>query len=138
MSEKDVFKEGMIKEYPHAHRKIGLMVEPYRLIGKASEESDKGLTTYISPYGLEFHSPKEYALGTLLKINIEIPDYWSLKQQFVDYGRIDSPADFRVLAKVVKTENIGKRGKKKLVLVQTVNIDEVDELVLKSYLHDIK
>jgi hypothetical protein len=31
---------------------------------------------------------------------------------------------------------VGKRGKKKLVLVQTVNMDVVDEQVLKSYLQD--
>ena len=33
---------------------------------------------------------------------------------------------------------MGKRGKKKLVLVQTVNIDEIDEQVLKTYLQDGK
>jgi hypothetical protein len=31
---------------------------------------------------------------------------------------------------------VGRRGKKKIVTVQTVNIDETDELVLKSYLQE--
>ena len=76
--------------------------------------------------------------GTLLKINVTLPDYWNLKQKFVDYGRVDTPGKFKVLAKVLKTEDIGIRGKKKLVLVQTVNIDEVDEQVLKSFLQEAK
>jgi len=53
-----------------------------------------------------------------------------------EYRRIDSPQQFRILAKVLRTEEIGKRGRKKLILAQTVNIDEIDEKVLKSYLQD--
>ena len=138
MGEKELFDVEMIKSYPRSHRKITLAVRPYNLNNEEQGIGDKGQTTYISPYGLEFQVPKNYPDGTLLKINVTIPDYWNLKQNFVDYNRIDTPGEFRILAKVIKSEDVGKRGKKKLVLVQTVNIDEVDEKVLKTYLQEGK
>lgn len=137
MAERDVFDIELVKSYPRSSRKIILGVLPYDLTS-TKEDAHKGQTTFISPYGLEFQVPKEYPTGTLLRINISIPDYWNRKQRFVDYGRIDSPGEFKVLAKVIKTEDLGKRGRKKLVLCQTVNIDEVDEQVLKSYLQEAK
>lgn len=128
------FNEDLIKKYPRANRKIALDIAAY---GIAREDADaKTQTTFISPYGMEFSAPRDYPAGTLLKIQVSLPDYWTRKQKYVEYRRIDTPSTFRVLAKVVKTEEIGKRGKKKLVLVQTVNMDEVDEQVLKSYLED--
>ena len=93
-------------------------------------------------------NPREFLAVTLSNQNplllktMNSMDYLAvekgLKQKFVDYNRTDVPNQFRILAKVIKSEDIGKRGKKKLVLVQTVNIDEVDEQVLKSYLHEEK
>lgn len=131
----DVFDENLIKKYPRSNRKITVEVQAYSLITDSGGEC-KSQTSYISPYGMEFQLSKDYTPGTLLKILVSLPDYWSRKQRLVDYNRIDTPHSFRVLAKVVKTEDIGKRGKKKIVLVQTVNMDEVDELVLKNYLQD--
>lgn len=138
MGEKQPFDIDLIKSYPRSHRKISLAVRPYNLTNEESGVGDKGQTTYISPYGLEFQVPKNYPDGTLLKISVTIPEYWNLKQEFVEYSRIDHPGNFRILAKVIRSEDLGKRGKKKLVLVQTVNIDEVDEQVLKCYLQDGK
>ena len=71
-----------------------------------------------------------------MKIHINIPDYWERKQRFVDYRRIDTPGNFRILAKVVSSEEVGKRGKKRIILARTVNMDEVDEQVLKSFLQE--
>jgi hypothetical protein len=128
------FDEDLIKKYPRSNRKISVDVMPYGLL--QPDPDNKTLTTHISPYGMEFQATKDYPEGTLLKIHITLPDYWSRKQRFVDYRRVDTPETFKILAKVVKSEDVGKRGKKKLVLVQTVNMDEVDEQVLKSYLQD--
>ncbi len=129
------FDENLIKKYPRSNRKINVEVQTYTLISETNLEL-KSLTSYISPYGMEFQTTRNYSPGTLLKILVSLPDYWSRKQRFVNYNRIDTPNTFKVLAKVVKTEDIGKRGKKKIILVQTVNMDEVDEQVLKSYLQD--
>ncbi len=139
LSEEEVlrpgFDEDLIKKYPKSNRRIQLAVSQF---GLAFEDDDKhkGHTCHISPHGIEFQSAGEYPEGTLLKIHVNLPNYWNRKQKFVDYRRIDTPTNFKILAKVLKSEEVGKRGKKKLVLAQTVNIDEIDEQVLKSYLQD--
>ena len=139
MSEnKEEFDEELIKSYPRSSRKITLGVSHYSIQNDEEAKEDKGHTTFISPHGMEFQAPGSYEDGTLLKIQVALPEYWDLKKKFINYGRIDTPNNFKVLAKVLKSESIGKRGKKKLVLVQTVNIDEVDEQVLKSYLEEGK
>ena len=65
--------------------------------------------------------------GDLLKVHVNLPNYWERKQRFVDYGRIDTPNDFKILVKVISSEDIGKRGKRKMVICRTVNMDQVDE-----------
>ena len=129
------FNEDLIKKYPRANKKISLSFTTYSL---SAEEisAENGQSTFISPHGIEFQAPKDYPTGTLLKIHVSLPDYWTRKQKFVEYRRIDSPERFKILAKVVKSEDVGKRGKKKLLTVQTVNMDEVDEQVLKSFLQE--
>ena len=129
------FDEDLIKKYPRSNRKISVDVMPYGLAGE-TDADNRAQTIHISPHGMEFHMTTDYPEGTLLKIHVSLPDYWNRKQRFVDYRRVDTPDKFKVLAKVVRTEEIGRRGKKKLVVVQTVNMDEVDEQVLKSYLQD--
>jgi len=129
------FNEDLIKKYPRANRKIQMDVQTYGLGGR-NDDDRKAQTLFISPYGIEFQASCDYPEGTLLKIHVALPDYWNRKQRFVEYRRVDTPDTFKILAKVVRTEDVGKRGKKKLVLVQTVNMDEIDEQVLKSYLQD--
>lgn len=131
----DGFNEDLIKKYPRSNRKITLDVAPYGLVFSDPNDA-KALSVHISPHGIEFQASKDYPQGTLLKIHVSLPDYWNRKQRFVDYRRVDTPDTFKILAKVVRTEDVGKRGKKKLVVVQTVNMDEVDEQVLKSFLQD--
>lgn len=129
------FDEDLIKKYPRSNRKVAVDVSPYGLLNEDKIDL-KAQTLFISPHGIQFQGTRDYAEGTLLKILVSLPDYWTRKQKFVEYRRIDQPGTFKILAKVVKTEDLGKRGKKKLVLVQTVNMDEIDEQVLKSYLQD--
>jgi hypothetical protein len=129
------FDEDLIKKYPRSNRKVAVDVMPYGLAAGESPDT-KAQTVHISPHGIEFQGTKDYPQGTLLKIHVSLPDYWNRMQRFVEYRRVDTPETFKILAKVVRTEDVGKRGKKKLVVVQTVNMDEIDEQVLKSYLQD--
>lgn len=131
----DGFNEDLIKKYPRSNRKVTLDVAPYGLVSGDPADA-KAQSVHISPHGIEFQASKDYAQGTLLKIHVSLPDYWNRKQRFVDYRRVDTPDTFKILAKVVRTEDVGKRGKRKLVVVQTVNMDEIDEQVLKSFLQD--
>lgn len=134
---KNTFDAELVTKYPKSNKKIALSVRQYGLDPEGNYDEET-ITTHISPHGIEFQVPKEYPEGTLLKINISIPNFWSRKQKFVEYSRIDSPDSMRILAKVIKVEDVGKRGKKKKILVQTLNIDSVDEVVLKSYLQEAK
>jgi hypothetical protein len=128
------FNEDLVKKYPRSNRRLSLNVARYGINSEVNPE--EGLTVHISPYGLQFRVTEEYEEGDLLKIHINMPDYWERKQRFVDYSRIDTPGNFKILAKVVSTEDVGKRGKKKIVLVRTVNMDEIDEQVLKAFLQE--
>lgn len=140
MAEKGNFDIGLIKDFPKSKKKVSLKIREFSILNdqQIDESSLKAQSIHISPYGLEFQIPDDYADGTLLKIDVSLPNYWGRKQQFVDYARIDTPKTFKILAKVLRSEEIGKRGKKKLVTAQTLNIDEVDEQVLREYLKEGK
>lgn len=129
------FDISLIKKYPRSTRKVSMRYGTYSI--SANEESlEATQSLHISPYGIEFQTTLAYSPGTLLRIHLDIPDYWQRKLRFVQYRRIDQPARFPILAKVISVQDVGRRGKKKIVTVQTVNIDETDELVLKSYLQE--
>jgi hypothetical protein len=130
------FDESLVKNYPQSRKKISVDVKPYSLLDerRICLPEEKGITTYVSPYGLEFQVDQDYANGTLLKIFLSIPGYWDIKKSMVDYQRIDSPDDFSILARVIRVEEVGKRKKKKSFLCETLNIDEIDEKILKSFL----
>lgn len=128
------FNCDLIRKYPRSNRRVAVDVLEYGL--RDNDDSPKGTTTHISPFGIEFRSNHHYDEGTLLKIHVAIPDYWARKQRFVEYGRIDTPNTFKMLGKVISSEDIGKRGKRKMILVQTVNMDNIDEQVLKSFLQE--
>ncbi len=138
MSEQEIpalFDEDLIRKYPRANRKLSLFVARYGLRDSSGEE-DNGQTQFISPHGIEFKTSDQFNEGTLVKIHVSLPNYWARKQRFVEYARVDTPDTFKILGKVVKTEDIGKRGKRKLVTVQTLIMDEVDEQVLKTFLQE--
>lgn len=134
-SEKRGFNEDLIKKYPRSNKKLPLDVSEYGISDEFDNEN-KIITDFISPYGVQFKSTEKFEKGMLLKLQVILPDYWSRKQQFVNYGRVDNPREFKILAKVVSTEKIGKRGKKQTILCRTVNMDQVDEEVLKAFLKD--
>lgn len=129
------FDATLIKKYPRSTRKVTMHYGTYSLSADV-ENLDSTQSVHISPHGIEFQTTATYAPGTLLRIHLDIPDYWQRKLRFVQYRRIDQPARFPILAKVVTVEDVGRRGKKKMITVQTVSIDETDELVLKSYLQE--
>ncbi len=139
--QEDQFSIELIKAYPHASQKLSVEIGPYSLAITSDTNvgnRQKCLTTFISPFGLEFQGNRDYPEGTLLKISVSLPDYWTRKKKFVEYSRIDTPNDFKILARVVGSQDIGKRRTKKLILAQTVNIDDVDKQVLQAFLNEEK
>ena len=133
--EATAFSEKFIKSFPRSHKKVPISVSPFSL--KTDETNSHNIQSmFISPHGIEFQAPGEFREGSLIKVDIALPDYWSRKQSLVEYRRIDVPKRFRILAKVLKVDGIGKRGKKKHVIAQTVNLDSADEQVLRGFLEE--
>ena len=91
-------------------------------------------TTSISGLGLTFQASQSFGRGTLMRVWIEMPDYWARKSRHVGYRHTDAPTFFQILARVVNCEETGKRGNKFQIMCQNLNLDPVDELVLNDYL----
>lgn len=130
--------EERVRSYPHSSRRLMVTVRPFSIEEEDLASSERVQTSHVSPFGLEFSGNRSYPPGSLLKIHIPIPDYWRRKQRFVSYKRIDVPTSLQLLAKVVVCQERGKFGRKKVILAETVNIDKVDEEVLKEYLSEDK
>jgi hypothetical protein len=94
----------------------------------------QGETVTIAPDGATFYSSLSYDVGCLMRLYIEIPDYWARKSQHVEYRHTDAPSHFQMLCRVVTCEDVGRRPNRYMITVQTVNIDPVDGRVLADYL----
>ena len=80
---------------------------------KISNTPNKMLLTEsigISTKGMLFQSLTEFKKGSLLRIWVELPDYWSRKSKIVEYRHTEAPTFFQVLARVLSVEEILKRG----------------------------
>ena len=100
------------------------------------QEMVKSHSTRITTNGVEFSSSYDFSSGTLLRINVFLPNFWYRKRKLVNYQRVEPQEHFRILAKVVKSDVTCKKSRKKLVLAQTVNMDEIDAKVLSAWLQE--
>jgi len=129
------FSDDFIVNYPKSKKKVYLNIKNFN-INESTIKQTKTFSTYISPYGIQFKVKENYENDTLLKIYINIPKYWSLKQQFVQYNRVDFPENFYILGKVIQCREIGKRNKLRLITVKIIIMDDIDAKALKFYLHE--
>ncbi len=105
---------------------------------KISNTPNKMLLTEsigISTKGMLFQSLTEFKKGSLLRIWVELPDYWSRKSKIVEYRHTEAPTFFQVLARVLSVEEILKRGTRYQILCENLTIDNVDETILDEYLN---
>lgn len=94
----------------------------------------QGETVSVAPDGAVFYSSLVYDIGCLMRLYIELPDFWARKSRHVDYRHTDAPSHFQMLCRVMTCEDVGKRPNRFMITVQTVNIDPVDGRVLADYL----
>ena len=94
----------------------------------------QGETFSVAPDGATFYSSLAYDEGCLMRLLIELPDFWALKSRHVEYRHTDAPAHFQMLSRVLTCEDVGKRPNRYLITVQTVNIDPIDGRVLADFL----
>ncbi len=90
-------------------------------------------TAAISEKGIVFKSNNPVELFSLLRIFIEIPNYWEWKAQKVDYKHTDAPSHFQILARVISSEQDFISPQHELVC-EILNIDSVDLSILNDYI----
>ncbi|WP_186649747.1 hypothetical protein [Fluviispira vulneris] len=93
-------------------------------------------TVGISNKGILFLSTTEFKKQNLLRIWVEIPDYWSRKSRKVEYRHTEAPTYFQILTRVLSVEEFLKRGTKYQTLCEVLSIDPIDESVLEDYLNN--
>jgi len=114
-------------------KKIPIKFAEYR-ISTNSGKMVTGETISASNHGVLFGSALPFPKGALMRVWIEMPDYWARKARHVGYSHTEAPTFFQLLARVATCEETGKRNAKFQIMCQTVNLDPIDELVLCDYL----
>ena len=137
-AKRTIFDPKQIYDYPNAERKVQMIVGRVDMKQNTKYSSEKVHSTFLSPFGIEFKGSPEIQVGMLLKVQIIIPDYWARMQRIVEYKRINTPEDFRVLIRVVETKRFGVRSRKRIIVSKVVNIDPIDKRVLSEYLGGVK
>ena len=127
----------LIKDYPKARKKVPLYVEYYRVNSFGSDQCyeyrENTQSSYISPYGMEFKTDVQYEIGDIVKIDVNLPNYWNRKKKLVSYQYLEKaqPVCFKVLARVVGKVSAGKKF---VVTVENLVIDDLDSQVLTSFI----
>lgn len=114
-------------------KKIPIRFAEYRISTNANKMIS-GDTISVSNLGVLFGSGLPFPKGALMRVWMEMPDYWARKARHVGYRHTEAPSFFQILVRVVACDETGKRNAKYQILCQTVNLDPIDELVLCDYL----
>ena len=109
---------------------IPIKVSEYRVVNPLKEMRVLE-TISLSPEGLLFLFPKELKKDTLLRVYVEIPDYWEKKSKHVAYQYTESPRFFQILAKVEVSHQESLLFR---TLCSMAYIDPIDVKVLTDYL----
>ncbi len=88
----------------------------------------------LSSQGIQFTSTLAFEPGVLMRVWIELPDFWARKSRHVGYRHTDAPTWFQMLARVISCDEMNKRGSKFQLLCESVNMDPNDDKVLRDFL----
>lgn len=108
---------------------------------KVSNPENKMLvskTKAISNEGILIESPFFYETGILMRIWVEIPNYWMMKSKKVHYKHTSAPKYFQILSRVTKCEEHNGDRFFFLLLCENLALDPVDESILSDYLFSNK
>lgn len=114
-------------------KKIPIRFAEYRISTNAHKMISSD-TISVSNLGVLFASALPFPKGALMRVWMEMPDYWARKARHVGYRHTEAPSFFQVLVRVVSCEETGKRNAKFQLLCQNMNLDPIDEIVLCDYL----
>jgi len=103
-------------------------------VADSFKDMSKSKTITVSSAGLTFLSTRAFELGSLIRIYVELPEFWQRKSSLVQYAQTEIPTYFQILARLVKIYELGNTGTLFQFLGETVNIDSIDKQVLENYL----
>jgi hypothetical protein len=115
------------------NKKISLRYCEYKITNMPNKMMQTDSVS-ISAQGLMIHSPVPFSPGTLMRVLLEVPDYWGRKSRHVQYRHTNAPTCFQVLSRILSCEDLSKRTAKFQLLCENVNMDSIDELVLNEFL----
>jgi hypothetical protein len=114
-------------------KKVGIRYCEYKISNQPAKMLASE-TISLSTQGISFVSSVNFPKGTLLRVWVEIPNFWNLKSKLVEYSHTDAPEYFQMLSRSVFVEENGKRNPKFNILAETVNLDPADERLLSEFL----
>lgn len=124
-----------MSELKLVNRSISLKYCEYK-ISNTENKMLQAESIAISNKGVFFNSLVDFKLGNLLRIWIELPNYWAKKSRLVDYQHTNAPNYFQILSRVIKTNEALKRGNIFQILCENLVVDPIDEAVLENYIRN--
>jgi hypothetical protein len=115
-------------------KKIPVRYCEYKISNNASKMLQTE-TISVSNRGMMFTSMVPFTPGTLMRVWVDMPDFWARKSRHVAYRHTNAPSYFQVLCRVVSCVDQTKRTPKFQMLCESVNLDPVDERILCEYLN---
>ena len=115
------------------NKKISIKFAEYRINNK-TQKMVPVETVSISEKGILFPSPVAFPEGALMRVWVELPDYWARKSQHVGYQHTEAPTHFQILGRVLQSTLVNKKTGKNHILCENINIDRLDAVVLNDFL----
>lgn len=121
--------------YPNSFKSIVMIVK--KISEAVTDKKNEKITTrYLSLKNIVFKYGSEYRKGDLLKVMLEIPNYWALKCRFVDYSVASVPNFMTCIVRVLGDFSCSLDCNKALTFVEIVGIDSVDQKIVKIFLEN--
>ncbi len=115
------------------NKKVPIRYHEFKITNTA-QKMLQSETISISNRGVMLNSAIPFSPGTILRVWVEMPDYWARKSRHVAYRHTNAPTYFQILSRVITCDDISKRTAKYQIFCENVNLDPVDETVLCEFL----
>jgi len=121
------------RKYARIHEEDVLVCEPFdaSALGGKIGKGRHAFTKSLSEGGILFESAQIFPIGTLLKLELDLPGWEKYKPEFRKHDALPGRLPLVVLGKVVRIEDIG--GGEFDIGVLFVALDTGHKLALKKY-----
>ena len=122
------------RKFFRIHEEDVLVCEPFdaSVLGGSSLKRRHVVARNLSQGGLLFESREPFEIGTILKLQADIPGWEKYKTEFIKVDALSGRQPLVMLGKVVRVEDIGAGNFD--IGVAFLALDEGHKLALKKYL----